>query len=188
MNGRNNLGKILVVIVSAAILIIMCFLIAQKVGSYVGIQTQITLEKLSLEQDKQRLSQLENLSKQEKDITDTIEACKKLMPGEPQEDELIKYIQSIANDAMVNFIQITFEPRAQVNNYASMPVKISFEGNYSTLVDFLKKLRSGERAIRVDSVAVTSTGNGAMDIKAELAANAFYTVNAAAGSIVESPQ
>lgn len=138
MNSRNNVGKILLVVVSTAIFLIMCFLIVHRMGSYVSIQTEIAMEKLSLEQDKQSLDQLEMLKEQEKGITDTIVACKKLMPGEPQEDVLIKYIQNIASEAMSDFVQITFEPRTQANSYAVMPVKISFEGSYTTLVDFLK--------------------------------------------------
>lgn len=84
MNSRNNVGKILLVVVSTAIFLIMCFLIVHRMGSYVSIQTEIAMEKLSLEQDKQSLDQLEMLKEQEKGITDTIVACKKLMPGEPQ--------------------------------------------------------------------------------------------------------
>lgn len=175
MNGKNNTGKILLVVVLAALFVVMCFLTAQRMGSYVGLRAEINMEKLALEQDQQRLDQLVKLSEQEKSITDTIEACKKLMPDDPQEDELIKYIQKTASEAMSDFIQINFEPRAQANNYSSMPVKITFEGNYSTLIDFLDKLRNGERAVRIDGVSVTLTNNGVNDIKAEIAANAFYT-------------
>lgn len=184
MNSGNKLGKVLLVVISAVILFIMCILVVQKAANYIQIREKITVEKNSLEQDKQKLAQLEELSRHEKEMTATIDACKKLMPSEPQEDWLIEYIQNTADTAMANFVEIQFSPRVQGSSYSEMPVKISFQGSYTSFVNFLKSLRNGERAVRVDSVTATPTGSGSTDIKAELAASAFYsgTATAAANS------
>lgn len=180
MNGRKNTGKIVFAVVTVLILIIMSCLMVNSARSYITIQADIAHEKSALDQEQVRLDQLEKLSRQDKEITASIEASKKLIPAEPKEDELIKYLQDKAYGASTDFLQIMFEPRITGKQYVEMPVKISFKGKYTSLMDFLKLVHDGERAIRVDNVSVKTTSTDASEIIAELSASAFYMDNTAA--------
>lgn len=183
MNGRNNNGRIIFAVVAILVVVVMLFLSVGKARSYASIQTDIAMQKAALEQEQIRLEQLEKLSKQDKELTASIEASKKLVPSKPQEDELIKYFQSKADEAGTNFIQIRFDARVTGPQYIQMPIKITFTGDYLSLMNFLKQIYDGERAIRVDSVAVKAGTTTKSDVTAELSATAFYTNGSAVAAI-----
>lgn len=177
MRGGNNSGKVLSVLFLAVILVVMVILIVNRETSYVNVQAQISDERLNLEQDIKRLSQLEEISSQEKSMAGTVEAVKMLIPEEPKEDQLIKNIQNISSEVGADFVKISFDPRVQEKEYTEMPVKISYEGNYTSLTEFLVKLRENQRAVRVDNITVKSINSGNAEINAEISAVAFYRVS-----------
>jgi Tfp pilus assembly protein PilO len=167
-------GSILIVIVAAIFaLAVMSFLIYGEIAQYRNLAADTIKQESELKQFEQRLSELQTLSRQGSSLMDYVNTCKVLMPDKPDESGLIAYIQGVAGNSSSVLLQIKFNERVKANNYITMPLTITFEGKYVDLVSFLKGLRGGSRAVRVDGINIANSDPGSTTIRADLTADAF---------------
>jgi Tfp pilus assembly protein PilO len=96
-----------------------------------------------------------------------------MIPVEPGEESLIREIYHLAGDAGLRVTEIRFGTRTEGGEYFIMPLVIIMEGGFQGLLKILSDLRTGNRAIRVDGVRV-STQERATEVRIVISANAFY--------------
>lgn len=173
MNADSPGKKILLVILAIALILGMLVLIYFKVDGIKKSYEVLVAEKTELRRDEELLARLETLRDNEDELMENYNRVLKLMPEKPGEDEMIRYLQAKAETSMLKFVLIEFSPRVKESGYVGMPVKLSFSGNYGALLELLKLIADGERAIRVDAVNVGSPDDGSGQITADISAHGF---------------
>lgn len=179
MNADSTSMKVLLVILAIAVILGMLVLIYFKIDGIKKSYEVLVAEKTELRRDEELLAQLETLRDNEDELMENYNRVLKLMPEKPGEDEMIRYLQAKAETAMLKFIRIEFSPRVKESGYVSIPVKLSFSGNYEALQEFLKLIADGERAIRIDAVNVSSPDDGSGQITADISAHGFCQADGA---------
>jgi Tfp pilus assembly protein PilO len=173
MNKNASATKILLVALPVLFVASMLMLIYFKVEQIKAVATDLVTEQVSLQQENSRLEMLKKLKSNESEIKAQYEKILKMIPKEPMEDDLITGIQNTAALSGVDFVHIKFNPRELVGNYVDMPLEIGFSGGYKDFIKLTQSLRSGERALRMDSVTVSVTQEDMKKIRADIVAHSF---------------
>ncbi len=79
----------------------------------------------------------------------------KAMPDTDDMPGIILELNSIARASGIRFVSIQPQPQAVAGAYRTLPITLTFEGNYYDLTDFIYRLRS---LVRVDDGALTANG------------------------------
>ena len=79
----------------------------------------------------------------------------KAMPDSDDMPGIILELNSIAGASGIRFVSIQPQPQAAAGAYRTLPIALTFEGNYYDLTDFIYRLRS---LVRVDDGALTANG------------------------------
>jgi Tfp pilus assembly protein PilO len=173
MNAVSTGKRILLVVLAIALILGMLVLIYFRIDGIKKVYEALETEKAELGRDMETLALLEALKNGEDELIRKYSRTLKMAPEKPDEDEMIKYLQSKAEAAMLKFLRIEFGPRTEEKGYIAMPVELSFSGDYKDLLDFLKLIAEGERAIRIDALNVSSLDDGSGQITADISACGF---------------
>ena len=79
----------------------------------------------------------------------------KAMPDSDDMPGIILELNTIAGASGIRFVSIQPQPQAVAGVYRTLPITLTFEGNYYDLTDFIYRLRS---LVRVDDGALTANG------------------------------
>jgi len=173
---KNNL---LMVISVAAILIGLGLLLLQTSGAN-SLRTAIENEKVTLAQSEALLQQRREYQANADLYREKTAKYQVMIPEQPQEEEILRSLRLIAEEYELSVQEIRFDARvanAEIG-YVQMPVAITVEGSYSSLIQMLDHLRWSGRIYRVDQVNINLAGETRGAINAVLTANVFYrTVN-----------
>jgi Tfp pilus assembly protein PilO len=173
MNKDSSGTKILLIALPVLFAAAMLILIYFKVGQITNAATELVTEQVGLQQDKDRLGELESIKSRETQIKQEYDKALKMIPKEPMEENLIKDIQQKAVLTMADFVQIKFNPRVPVDNYTDMPLDISFSGDYAEFIKLLESLRNSERVLRLDNMTVSASQEDTSKITANITAHSF---------------
>ena len=79
----------------------------------------------------------------------------KAMPDTDDMPGIILELNAVAESAGIRFVSIQPQPAAAVGTYRTIPITLTFEGNYYDLTDFIFRLRS---LVRVEDGVLTASG------------------------------
>ena len=101
------------------------------------------------------------------------------IPAKPEEEEILRYFDYLSEEYDLIISNINFGGRAinEEGGYVQMPLTIAIEGRYRNLVGFFNHLHRGNRAIRVDSIAITVASAETLQLQINLSANAFHKID-----------
>ncbi len=171
---RNNLlQRVLIIALVIALVLGMGGLVYNKLSQMQDLAAQLSEQEEGLRQDENRLVQLKLLMAEGEELEEQYERSEMLIPDNPEEEKLIRYLQEKSADAGVDFVEIKFNPRIQAEKYLDMPIEIAFSGDYDSLIQFLRNIFEGERAVRIDTINVAASGDGTNDIRADIGAHSF---------------
>lgn len=173
MSSQPKLRRALLIALAVVLAAGMLALIYLKADQIRDVKELLLAEKDALQQDKQHLSELEALETESDKLEEQYLRFQGLIPEEPSEDRLIQYIQLKASDAGIRFAEIRFDTRQQEDQYIDMPIDIAFAGDYKALVEFLKIMNKGERAVRIDTIHVRFMADGTNDVRTDIRAHSF---------------
>ena len=173
MSAGSKGMKILLAVLAIALISGMLVLIYLKVDDINKSHEVLAAEKKELRRDEELLDRLEKLRDNEDELMENYDRVLKLMPEKPDEGEMIRYLQAKAETAMLKFVRIEFGPREEESGYIAMPVELSFTGDYKDLLIFLELIAEGERAIRIDTLSVSSLDDVSGQITADISAHGF---------------
>ena len=158
---------LLALILGAAALIVLVFLVISQLGSLQEVREQVTIEEQSLDAAGARLIRLQELSRRGPELASHLENVEQLLPPEVGEDEILFFFEHIAWEAEVNFNEISFGSRQETDDYTIMPFDVSFEGDYNTLLRLLQQLQYERWALRVENIHLTGD-------QVDMSVKAFY--------------
>ena len=170
--------KTLIMIVFASLAVIVgLVLIYFQVNNLRELNSQIEEEEIALEGARTQLARRMGYRERAPEYRELIRQFRILIPEQPEENNILRYLGNLAFEYDLYLIDLSFgerDPKPD-QNYIGMPLSIRMQGNYSGLLNFLNHLYSGERAIRVDSISITSNGEVPANIIVIVSAYAFYS-------------
>ncbi len=165
------------IFIALAVLAIVAgsLLIFAQVNAVRGLRAEIEQERSALAQSQAELARLEQLRDSAPFYRDRLDALQRLIPAEPGEDTLLRYIHSLADEFDLRVVEVRFGSRSEAagNQPVTMPLGLTLEGSYPDLLEALHYLRNGQRALRMDNLRLSKMGASA-EVRATLSANAFY--------------
>lgn len=170
---KRDMHGILAVVLGVVALGLMVFLIYVQVGALREAREAAAAERAALARAKGQLSMLLDMRDNAPLYEARLAAAERLIPREPDENRLVRDLQSAAGLANTELLQVRFEERVAREGFVEMPVKIAFQGRYHGLLDILEGLEGGARAVRVDEVKVGRGREGLPQIRADITAAAF---------------
>ena len=169
--------KPLIVIALVGVAIIVgLVLIYSQVNNLRQLNQEIEEEEIALEQAQSLLAQRLEHRDNAPQYRERIDELRLLLPGQPEEENVFRYFEQLAEEYDFRQLVIDLGERDpdEEQNYVRMPLSISMEGSLSGLNNFLHRLYHGERAVRVDAVNITATGETQANISISISANVFY--------------
>ncbi|HIE12584.1 MAG TPA: hypothetical protein EYP63_04025 [Desulfotomaculum sp.] len=167
---------ILTAVLGVIALGLMLFLLYIQVTAYQETRQAIGEEIAAIKEVEVRLAELKRLAQQAEELEGRKASLDRLIPLQPEEDQLIEEIKEMAVTSGVRFLEVRFEEPVDKEGYIEMPLEMAFEGRYHDLLLLLAALEEGPRALRLDEIKVSHAGGCAAEIKADLDATVFYRV------------
>ncbi len=157
------------------VLLIVGFLLSLNQWNVLQLERQKLLEEEQLlSAAKARLAGLQALERQSAELAAEWEVVERLLPRSARVEDLLLDLQAGADLAEMNFGQIRFAERVNVEGatgLVEMPMQILFDGSYHQLMNFLDYLSLYERAIRIDELKLSQNPDG---MTVNMGASAFY--------------
>lgn len=175
MQQQTRRGNGLLLLAALAILIGLVFLILQINGSK-SLRASIEDEKIALAQAEAVLQQRLEYQANAPLYREKAARYKIMMPSQPQEEDILRTVNLLAEEYDLRVQEVRFDTRVlnPENGFVQMPLVISAEGSYSSLIQMLDHLMWGGRAFRVDQVDINLAGTDQSGIRFVLRASVFY--------------
>jgi Tfp pilus assembly protein PilO len=190
LKTRLSRKEIIVIAVAVAAVILGLTLIYIQLANLRTLRSERENEEFMLNQSRSQLQRLQEYRDNAPFYQDRIAALRVLIPEQPEEEQILRYFSTLAEDYDLALSEIRFDGRvASEEGYVTMPLTVVLEGRYRQMVGFLNYLRHGERAIRVDNISIALSMPEEAKIRVNLNANAFYRGSEVSReeSIEESP-
>ncbi|MCR3921845.1 MAG: type 4a pilus biogenesis protein PilO [Firmicutes bacterium] len=168
MNKKKTPWLTLFLVVVIFVGLLVCFMQFQD---FRFAREELALEQQSLATAEARLIVVKELNKQKGQLEADMTVLAQSLPNEPLEDQLLLDLQSGADLATMDFVQIRFAERVDVDNYTEMPVQILLAGTYHEILYFLDYLQVYERSLRIDELRVDESED---KMTVNIRASAFY--------------
>lgn len=172
-----NSRKYLVIALAVLLVILSVVLIYVQYNTLVSLRAEVEEEEMLLITAQARLNRLIDHRNNAPEYEMRLEYARRMIPGEPGEDAMLRYIQRLANDYDLRAVNIGFGNRADQETYTTMPITMTIEGSYPDLQRMLRQLRDGSRAVRVDNISIGRTGAADSQLRVTLSAATFYNQN-----------
>jgi Tfp pilus assembly protein PilO len=174
-------GPIIVVVVSVLIaLLALVFLLLPRISA-VGKRSD-DLDAAVAKQDEltTQLAQLEEAKKEAKKIKKQLNRLQTKVPPTAELPSLIRLLQGAADASAVDFMSVSpGTPTGTTAGVSSIPLQINVTGSFFSVEEFLFKLETLPRAVRVTGLTLGSGGGDtglALTMSSEV-----YTTDASAG-------
>jgi len=173
-------GPIIVVVVSVLIaLLALVFLLLPRISA-VGKRSD-DLDAAVAKQDEltTQLSQLEEAKKEAKKTKKQLNRLQTKVPPTAELPSLIRLLQGAADASAVDFLSVSpGTPSATGAGISTIPMQINVTGSFFSVEEFLFKLETLPRAVRVTGITLGSSGDTGLSLTMSSEA---YTTDASAG-------
>lgn len=170
---RGNLNTGAVLLVLSAVICVM--LLALSVKNFIDIRkvnANIKLETKALKDNEDRLEFLKKLKNLQPELEYTLAALKRKIPSNPEDFKIIEQLEKYSSVYSSDFVGIEFGEYTKESDINAIPVKLTFMGNYSNLINLLNEIKTGDRFFRFDTIKATKSEDS--QIRADLDGFAFY--------------
>lgn len=168
--------KYFVIALAVLVFLLSIFLIYTQYNALRDLRAEVELEEMAVTAARSRLNRLVDHRNNAPEYEERLQYATRMIPPEPGEDAMLRYIQSLTQDYDLRAIEIRFDARSEQDGYTSMPLTITIEGSYNDLRMFLRQLYIGSRAVRINDIRLSRAGAGS-DLRVSLAAVTFYNHN-----------
>jgi Tfp pilus assembly protein PilO len=178
----------IIIVISVVAMIIGLAMIFLQVNNLNTLRASVEDEKLALTQAEALLNQRLEYQANAPLYREKAARLKQMIPDQPQEEEILRLINLMVEEYDLRIHEIRFDtmvPDAE-NGYVRMPLTITIEGSYSSLIDLLDHLQWSGRAFRVDQISIALAGNPQGEIRTVILASAFFTLTASDNVEAES--
>jgi Tfp pilus assembly protein PilO len=164
----------LLIAVTVFVLFVGLVMMFVQWGSLRDEKVRLAEEEQQLVITEARLQSLIALEAKRDELDADGEVLEQLLPDGPQENQLIRDLQSGADLANMGLGQIRFSPRVGQEGFTAMPVGLSFTGTYHQLLSLLDYLQVYERAFRIQDLRVDMGSGEDEDMMISIQGSTFY--------------
>lgn len=157
------------IIAAAVAALIVCmlfyvFFIRPRKSEITRVETEITAAQGTQQQLRLELQNLQALKENAPELNATLEQIRGFVPKDDEVPNFIFQAQEAASSSGVDLVKITPElPKspAEPAPLAEIRVTMSATGSFFSLQDFIRRLYSLDRALRIDTLALAAEGSSA---------------------------
>ena len=179
MNERR--GPIIVVVVSVLVAVLaLVFLLLPRISAVGKRSDDLDAAVAKHDELTTQLAQLEEAKKEAKKVKKQLNRLQTKVPPTAELPSLIRLLQGAADTSAVDFMSVSpGTPSTTTAGVSSIPLQINVTGSFFSVEEFLFKLETLPRAVRVTGLTV---GSGAGDSGLALTMSSeVYTTDASAG-------
>jgi len=167
--------NILIILSVLAVLVGLGLLFLQISGANT-LRASIADEELALAQAEALLQQRLDYQANAPEYREKAAKYQIMIPDQPREEEILRSLRLIAEEYDLNVQEIRFDARVpnEESGFVQMPLLITVEGSYGSLIQMLDHLQWSGRVYRVDQVSISLAGAAQGGIRAVLTASVFY--------------
>ncbi|HHW06222.1 MAG TPA: type 4a pilus biogenesis protein PilO [Clostridia bacterium] len=158
---------------SMVIIAALIFVIIMQFHLWRSLQADIIVAEEQLVQLEQRLMRLSLLKENQAELARQLAVMQKTLPGEISEQDLLLEMQKAALLAGCRVSEFRFGDRVFHEHYTEIPLDLSLEGRFASLVALLDNINRASRIYRVRELSIQSNGNDGL-IRADLQISSFY--------------
>lgn len=147
-------------------ILFFAFFIQPRRSNLSAARAQAEQAQLQTQQLRAQLAQLRSLQQQAPKLQSELADFQQLVPDNNEVPHFIFQVQHAADQAGVGFLAIEPEtPKAPPEGAQLAEVRISIgaSGGYFALQDFVRRLYTLERAVRIDNLTMTTTNGASSD-------------------------
>lgn len=187
MNPRTRL--ILAILGTVAVLLIFFFFIIRPRQQALGeVRESIQSEEARTTQLQTELARLKDLQANAPELQAELARIRGFVPPDDEVPNFIFLVQDAANQAGVDFVQITPElpkPPPEGAALAEIRAQIGAGGGYFAIQDFIRRLHALDRAVRLDAITLDGEEEegGGVTITLTSTARIFFEAPGAATAI-----
>lgn len=170
------LSVLLVIVVLVAFFF---FFIRPRQQELTRVEESIEAEEARTTQLRAELARLQDLQANAPELEAELARIRGFVPKDDEIPNFIFLVQDAANQAGVDFVQITPalpKPPPEGAALAEIQVQIGAGGGYFAVQDFIRRLHALDRATRLDNIALSATEEEGGDVTLQLvsAARIFF--------------
>lgn len=158
LNKLNNKNKIIIstVLFLAYAFLTLYFVIFKSITDIKTIKRNILDQKINLEKNLIRDKNMAVLAKQLETIEPKLEKLNKIFINSSRELEFITTLENAANEAQVSQkIILSPDSSSKIGEYKKIPIKLSLNGNFKNLFNYLTRLEALPYYINIQSLILT---------------------------------
>jgi len=174
LSTSGSARKYIIIGITALAIILALVMIFLQFSTFRDLQAEVEEEETALEEARAHLARLQEHRDRAAEYEERLAFAEKMIPPEPEEDRLLRYIHRLAHEYDLRAREINFGSRAVEGNYTVMPFTLDIEGSFRDLGAFFNHLYNGDRAIRINDLDL-SRGGGGGTTTVSISANAFYS-------------
>ena len=170
MRKKNQLQFIVIVLFILGIASFGYLIVKETL--HTGVKTAEILNIKTILADRQALlKRMQHARERTPDMEAHLEELQLMIPGNPQQEQILTGLQRSAEEASLVFGSVQFGEHIREDGYAAIPMKLTFQGEYKSFLKLLNRLMHGERLYRIDEINLGSV-DGSLSI--EITASVFY--------------
>ena len=147
---------------------------AQKLGS---LEEERQKKEAEVKSAKATVDRLEDAKNELSKVEAKIKQFSAKVPVTEDFSTLLKEVQRLANESGVRFVSFKTAPLVGQSQYAELPLDITVDGYYRDLVDFLWRVNTLTREVKITSVEISEGEKKLPHIQIDIKANAFVFKN-----------
>jgi Tfp pilus assembly protein PilO len=148
------------VIIGAAlfllVLVTLVFFVAMNLvgGQIDQLKNQVVAKRQEVDEARQVAARKDGLLAEIEQVRLTIARFEDRLPTDKEVPRLLNQFQQIAELSGLKYQSITAEPIDEEDLYVRIPFKVSIEGTYPIIGEFLRSLEFGNRFIKVENLDI----------------------------------
>ncbi len=174
---KSNIKDYLLPALAVLVVILSAVLIYIQANNLSNLRAEVEEEEMAVVAAQTRLTRLMSHRDNAAEYEQRLRVAKVLIPDRAGEEELIRYFQRLSEDNDLRVIEIRFDGRNATEEYTAMPLALIVEGSFQDIRIFLRQLRNGSRAVRVDDLRLARAGDADSFLRVSISASAFYNHN-----------
>lgn len=144
-----------------------------KIRQLSELETKRSQKEQEIKTTQAELDRLEAQLKELPKMKEEVETLKQKMPAEANLPTIIRDIQTMSDQAGVDFLSIKPSAPTQQSGYGEVPLEVTINGVFFDLVDFLYRVQTLSREVKVTSVSVEAGEAGLPNIKVTIKLSTF---------------
>lgn len=166
----SNQILLVLLIITVTCFAIIIYLEYKNIGD---IQYKITMAQDDLLKSQVRLQVLNKLKEDYPQFEQKLALYGRLIPDTPDEQDIIKDMDRLLNASGARLKHISFDGSEPSEGFVAMPMSITIDANYFSLLNFLDALDGYNRLIRIDSISMGRQSDTS-ELNVNMSCRAFY--------------